>query len=145
MRYYCFFLFFFAAVVAFLVVDPRNLPLKFGKIWVRNRWYIAGIEVVVGGVKSFSCQTQLLSSVAVQLGLWQYQPPNITQSLFSIRNLCHDISFQETRYECFSMFTFWDMKLSMKYPCFRGFNTPNFKGPQKLKYSKMFWIWPPTI
>ena len=38
-------------VVVHVVVDPRNLPLKFGQNRVRNRLDIAGIEfpVVVGG------------------------------------------------------------------------------------------------
>ena len=30
-----------------VVVDTRNLPLKFGKNWVRNSWDIADIEFVV--------------------------------------------------------------------------------------------------
>ena len=60
------------------VIDPRNLPLKFGQNRVSNSWDIDDIEfpvVVGGGVKSVSCQTQLfyveLSWVVVELGLWQ--------------------------------------------------------------------------
>ena len=44
-------------------IDPRNLPLKFGENRVSNSWDIDDIEfpvVVGGGVKSFTCQTQLL-------------------------------------------------------------------------------------
>ena len=42
---------------------PRNLPLRFGQNWVGNSWDIAEFEflwVVVGGLKSFSSQTQRL-------------------------------------------------------------------------------------
>ena len=46
------------------VIDPRNLPLKFGQNQVSNSWDIDDFEFPVvgggGGVKSFSCQTQLL-------------------------------------------------------------------------------------
>ena len=52
-------------VVIVVVVDPTHLPLKFGLNWVRNSGDINDIEFVVvvvgGGLKSFSCQTQLLS------------------------------------------------------------------------------------
>ena len=68
-------------VVVIFVVDPKNPPLKFGWNWVRNSWGIGidDIEFVVvvvggsggGGVKSFSCQTQLLRWVEVELGLLQ--------------------------------------------------------------------------
>ena len=39
---------------------PRKLPLKFNQNRARNSWDIADIEfaVVVGGLKSFSDQTQ---------------------------------------------------------------------------------------
>ena len=59
-------------VVVIVVVYPRNLPLKFGQNLGSNRWDIAdvGFPVVVEGcgdggdggvgVKSFSCQTQLM-------------------------------------------------------------------------------------
>ena len=48
------------------VIDPRNLPLKFGQNQVSNSWDIANIEfLVVGGggwrcANSFSDQTQLI-------------------------------------------------------------------------------------
>ena len=51
--------------------------LKFGLNRVRNRWDIDDIEFAVvggggGGLMPFSCQTQLLSEVEVELRLWQY-------------------------------------------------------------------------
>ena len=48
-------------VVVVIGVDPRDQPLKFGLNRVKNSGDIADIEfAVVGGVKSISCQTQLL-------------------------------------------------------------------------------------
>ena len=65
-----------------IVVDPTNLPLKFGQNRVRNSWNIDDIEFVVvvvvgggsggGGLKSFSCHTQLLSWVELEFGLFQF-------------------------------------------------------------------------
>ena len=68
-------------VVVFMdIIDPRNLPLKFCQNRVSNSWDIDDVEfpvVVVGGgggVKSFSCQTQLLLCwVVVELGMWQFK------------------------------------------------------------------------
>ena len=48
-------------------------------------------------------------------------------------------------YDCFSLFTFRDMKRLIEYLHFGGFYTPNFDGLEKLKYFKMSWIWPPNI
>ena len=61
-------------VVVIVVVDPVNLPLKFGLNRVRNSWDFYDIEfvVVVGGLKEFSCQTQLLSWVVVVTILRMY-------------------------------------------------------------------------
>ena len=63
-------------VVVVVVVHPRNLSLKFGWNRVSNSCVIADIEFVWvvggGGLKSFSCHTQLLSWVEVELGLWQF-------------------------------------------------------------------------
>ena len=65
-------------VVYVVIVDPRNLHLKFGPNRVSNSRDIAEVEflVVGGGVQSFSCQTQLLSWVVVECGLWQHDFDN---------------------------------------------------------------------
>ena len=55
-----------------VVVDPRNLHLKLGQNWVNNSWDICDVDEVpvvgvVGGVKSFLCQTQ---PSLLQVELW---------------------------------------------------------------------------
>ena len=45
-------------------------------------------------------------------------------------------------FECSSTFTFQDMKCLIEFTRFQGFYTPNFDGPEKLKYFKRSWIWP---
>ena len=51
-------------IMLFVAVDPRNLPLKFSQNWISNSWdfddFLFPVVVEGGGVKSFSCQTQLL-------------------------------------------------------------------------------------
>ena len=46
------------------IIDPRNLPLKFGQNQVSNSWDIDDVEFPVvgggGGVKSLSCKPQPL-------------------------------------------------------------------------------------
>ena len=51
-------------VIVVVVYVPRNLSLKFGLNGGKSSWDIDDVEFPVvggcGGVKSFSCQTQLL-------------------------------------------------------------------------------------
>ena len=47
--------------------------------------------------------------------------------------------------DCFSWFTFRDMKSLIEYLHFLGFYAPNFDGLETLKYFKMSWIWLPII
>ena len=48
------------AMLCFVVIHPKNLPLKLGQNSVSNSWDITDFEFpVVGGGQSFSCQTQL--------------------------------------------------------------------------------------
>ena len=65
--------------VVVIFVSHKNLNLKFGQNWVKDKWYIVVVLILCGGAggggggaKSFSCQTQLLSWVVVELGLWQF-------------------------------------------------------------------------
>ena len=48
-------------------------------------------------------------------------------------------------YHLSSLFTFRDMKQSIENPHFRRFFTPNFDGPEKLKYFKVSLIWQSII
>ena len=61
-------------VVVVIVVHVVDDPRKIGYWWC---WAPSG-----GGVKAFSCQTQLLSWVYIELGLWQLELKKI-----GIRNI----------------------------------------------------------
>ena len=61
-------------IVLVVVVDPRNQSLvEIGSVIAEILLTLSlcggWVVVVVGGIKSFSCQTQHLSGVEVELGL----------------------------------------------------------------------------
>ena len=93
-------------VVHVVAVIPRNKALKFGQDRISSSWDIDDVAFSVvrggggGGVKSFSCQTQLLSWVGVELRLWQLQNNQFLtcwfwRGLYPWSTTCRDLLFME--------------------------------------------------
>ena len=97
--------------------DPKKATSKLGPNQVSNCWDIADIEFLVGGwwvggqwTRVFSCPTQLLGWVVVELGVWQKVKTTFKWSFFCL-NECIKLK----KWRKINIFKGWEFNLVISH------------------------------